>query len=263
LNTGKEIVGICHLSVIPIRVEPSDKAEIGSQLLFGELFTSSKVTEDNKWMYIQTEFDDYLGWIDTKQFKEVSKEFYDTYRNNPSPLSNGLMGLVKGEKEVFPVLMGSTLPLLKNNCIRLGDDYYEYEGEYSYPQRTDASFIEKTARYYLRSPYLWGGKTHFGIDCSGFVQQVYKLNGYALPRDSFQQAEIGQLISFEDRMPGDLAFFTNVLGRVIHVGIVLPSNRIIHASGEVRIDKLEENGIFKEEKAIYTHKLASIRRIIR
>jgi len=263
LNTIQEIYGVCHLSVVPMRMEPSDKAEIGSQLLFGEVFTATKKSDDNKWIYIETLFDEYLGWIDFKQFKEVSKEYFDTYKNNPSPLSKGLMGLIKGEKKFFPVMMGSTLPLFKNNIVRLDDEYFEYEGEFVYPQKTNAAFIEQTARFYLHSPYLWGGRCHFGIDCSGFVQQVYRLNGYTLPRDSFQQAEMGMSIPFNEILAGDLAFFHNVNGRIIHVGIVLPSNQIIHASGEVRIDILDENGIFNVDRKVYSHKLSVIRRIIK
>jgi len=262
LDTIQEIYGICHLSVVPIRMEPSDRAEIGSQLLFGEIFTATKKTEDSKWTYIETKFDEYMGWIDTKQFKEVSKEFFDTCANTPSPMSKGLVGLIKGEKRFFPIMMGSTLPLLKNNIVRLDNEYFEYEGEFIYPQKSNANFIEQTAKFYLHSPYLWGGKSHFGIDCSGFVQQVYKLAGYELPRDSFMQAEVGQHIEFEDVQAGDLAYFHNVNGRIIHVGIILPGNQIIHASGEVRIDLLDENGIFNVDRKIYTHKLSVIRRIL-
>ena len=262
MDTIKEIYGICNLSIVPIRTEPSDKAEIGSQLLFGEVFTASKKTEDSKWVYIETKFDEYLGWIDSKQYKEVSKEFFDTFNNTPSPLSHGLMGIIKGERRFFPIVMGSTLPLLKDKIVRLDNEYYEFEGEFIYPKRMNAAAIEKTARFFLHSPYLWGGKSHFGIDCSGFVQQVYKINGYELPRDSFKQAEVGQNIPFEDILAGDLAYFHNVNGRIIHVGIVLPSNQIIHASGEVRVDVLDENGIFNVDRRVYTHKLSVVRRVI-
>jgi len=243
-------------------MEPSDKAEIGSQLLFGDAFTASKKSDDSKWLYIETLYDEYLGWVDTKQIKEVSNEYFNTFKNTPSPLSKGLMGLIKGEKRFFPIVMGSTLPLFKNNIIRIDEDYYEYEGEFVYPQKSSSVFIEQTARFYLHSPYLWGGKSHFGIDCSGFVQQVYKLNGYELPRDSFKQAEMGVNVPFAEMLPGDLAYFHNVNGRIIHVGIVLDNQQIIHASGEVRIDRLDENGILNVDKNSYTHKLSVIRRLI-
>jgi hypothetical protein len=262
LDTIQEIYGICHLSVVPIRMEPSDKAEIGSQLLFGDIFTGIKKTEDAKWIYIETKFDEYLGWIDAKQFKEVSKEYFDTFNNSPSPLSNGLMGIIKGDKRFFPVMMGSTLPLLKNNVVRLDNEYFQFEGEFIYPKKTNAGAIEQTARFYLHSPYLWGGKCHFGIDCSGFVQQVFKINGYDLPRDSFKQAEEGRIVAFEDLLAGDLVYFHNVNGRIVHVGIALPGNQIIHASGEVRIDILDQNGIYNVDRKVYTHKLSVIRRVL-
>jgi hypothetical protein len=258
----QEFYGICNLSIVPIRVEPSDRAEMSSQLLFGDIFTATKKSDDSKWVYIESTFDEYLGWIDAKQYKEVSKEYFDTYCNTPSPVSKGLVGIIKGQKRFFPIAMGSVLPLLKNNVVRLDDEYYEFEGEFVFTQKTNARTIEQTARYYLHSPYLWGGKSHFGIDCSGFVQQVFRLNGYDLPRDSYKQAEVGQHIDFEDNLPGDLAYFHNVNGRIIHVGIVLRGNQIFHASGEVRIDILDENGIFHTERSVYTHKLSVIRRVI-
>ena len=250
------------MSVVPVRTEPSDKAEIGTQLLFGDSFSIIKKSEDGKWAYIQIYYDEYFGWIDSKQFKEVTKEYFDTYNNNPVAMTKGLMGLMKGERSFFPVMMGSTLPFYNNGIVRIADEKYEYEGEYFYPQQLSSKAIENTARFYLSSPYLWGGKCHFGIDCSGFTQQVYKLNGYKLPRDSYKQAEVGETISFGDHALADLAYFHNVNGKIIHVGIVLPEGLIIHASGEVRIDILDSVGIFNVDRKVYSHKLALIKRII-
>ena len=116
---------------------------------------------------------------------------------------------------------------------------------------------------YLNAPYLWGGKTPFGIDCSGFTQMVYKLNGFALPRDAYQQAEIGETLSFvEEAEPGDLAFFDDDEGNIIHVGMVLEQGTIIHASGKVRIDALDHQGIYNKELKNYSHKLRLIKKII-
>ncbi|HAV55466.1 MAG TPA: hydrolase Nlp/P60, partial [Aequorivita sp.] len=123
--------------------------------------------------------------------------------------------------------------------------------------------IIETALLYLNSPYLWGGKTPFGIDCSGFTQMVYKLNGYKLLRDASQQATQGEALSFiEESEPGDLAFFDNEEGKITHVGIIMKENYIIHAHGKVRIDRLDHSGIFNYEMRGHTHKLRVIKRIV-
>jgi cell wall-associated NlpC family hydrolase len=125
-----------------------------------------------------------------------------------------------------------------------------------------SSLIE-TAFMYVNAPYLWGGKTPFGIDCSGFTQMVYKLNGYALLRDASQQATQGVPLSFiEESEAGDLAFFDNEEGKIIHVGIIMDDNYIIHASGKVRVDRLDHLGIYNAELNKHTHKLRVIKKII-
>ena len=258
-----ENYGICHLSVVPVRVEPSDKSEISTQLLFGDAFTILKVAPDEKWLYIKNEYDHYNGWIDRKQYKSISRDYYELISSYDSPVCKDLVGLLQGEKRFFPVLMGSTLPFYKNGMISLEDEVFTFQGEVLYPKRTqDGRFVEMTARYYLSAPYLWGGKCHFGIDCSGLVQQVYKIAGYKLPRDAYQQADCGDPIPFDELRTGDLAFFHNDAGRVTHVGIVLASGQILHASGEVRIDYLDLKGILNSTTNLYTHKLHSIKRVI-
>ena len=123
--------------------------------------------------------------------------------------------------------------------------------------------LVKTAFLYLNAPYLWGGKTPFGIDCSGFTQMVYKLNGYKLLRDVSQQATQGEALSFiEESQPGDLAFFDNSEGEIVHVGIIMKDNYIIHAYGKVRIDRLDQSGIYNTEARKHTHKLRVIKKII-
>ena len=121
----------------------------------------------------------------------------------------------------------------------------------------------KNAFYFLNSPYLWGGRTPFGIDCSGFVQIAARLSGISLPRDTQEQAEEGEIINLiSEAKPGDLAFFDNIDGRIIHVGIILENGQIIHASGKVRIDTIDHQGIFNEESKKYSHQLRVIKRII-
>jgi cell wall-associated NlpC family hydrolase len=154
--------------------------------------------------------------------------------------------------------------MASNELFRMEDEL-QYEGSSkSLWEITGYSYFKETALQYLNTPYLWGGKTPFGIDCSGFTQQVFKICGYKLPRDAYQQALLGKIVSdIEDAAPGDLAFFTNTQGRVYHVGIILEDKQIIHASGKVKIDRIDENGIFDVENNVYTHPLSLIRRILK
>ena len=116
---------------------------------------------------------------------------------------------------------------------------------------------------FLNTPYLWGGKTPFGIDCSGFSQMVYRINGYQLNRSAEEQSQQGDALSFiEESEPGDLAFFDNNEGVIDHVGIILKDNYIIHVNGEVRIDRIDHTGIFNTDKRLYSHQLRVIKKII-
>ena len=246
--------GICNLSLIPLRLESSDKSELVSQVLYGELF---QILEKRKnWIKIRLAFDDYEGFIDSKQYKEISeRDFKDLHKSNQS-FSTDLVEFVQDENnQLIPILIGSSLGGL--NILN-----HSYDGNYNSEIKPKSNLI-KTASLYLNAPYLWGGKSPFGIDCSGFTQQVYKINGYKLFRDASQQAGQGEVLSFiEESEPGDLAFFDNSEGEIIHVGIILENNYIIHAHGSVRIDRLDQTGIYNKEKNKHTHKLRVIKKII-
>ncbi|MEZ4797824.1 MAG: C40 family peptidase [Flavobacteriaceae bacterium] len=246
--------GICQLSIVPIRFEPSDKSELVSQVLYGEVF---KVTEHRKkWSKIRLAFDKYEGWIDNKQFIFIEKEDYDDIANSKPILSTDLVEFVEdNNKQLYPIPIGSSL----NGLSLLNHSHDGNTTSVVNPK----SEIVKTAFLYLNAPYLWGGKTPFGIDCSGFTQMVYKLNGHKLLRDASLQATQGEALSFiEESEPGDLAFFDNADGDIVHVGIIMEDNYIIHAHGKVRIDRLDHSGIYNSEKNIHTHKLRVIKKII-
>jgi hypothetical protein len=246
--------GITHLSIVPLRSEPSDPSELVSQVLYGERF---KVLEQRKkWSKIRLEFDNYEGWIDNKQYVEILEETYKDLNTKSLIVSSDLIEHVINENNQFNVIpLGSTL----NGLTLLN---HRYEGEILEGIQPKTNLIN-TAFMYLNSPYLWGGKTPFGIDCSGLTQMVYKLNGYKIFRDASQQATQGEALSFiEESEPGDLAFFDNNEGNIIHVGIIMKDNYIIHAHGCVRIDRLDHTGIFNTETNMHTHKLRVIKRII-
>jgi hypothetical protein len=253
--------GICNLSMVPLRSEPTDKAELVSQVLFGEHF---KVLEIRKnWSKIRLAFDKYEGWIDNKQFKFISKETYEAMEKAPKTLAKNLIDFVGNKNNALMTIpIGSNLPNFTGNTFSIGNDTFTYEGDVINSKNTKNHIIN-TAFLYLNSPYLWGGKTPFGIDCSGFSQMVYKLNGYALRRDASQQARQGEVLSFiEESEPGDLAFFDNEEGVITHVGIIMEDNYIIHAHGKVRIDRLDHSGIYNVDTHRHSHKLRVIKKII-
>lgn len=246
--------GICNLSIVPLRFEPHDTSEMVSQILYGEHF---KVLEQRKkWSKIRLAFDNYEGWVDNKQFLEITAEKYNEFDKQPFSIVGDLIEFVSCENDqLMPIPLGASLGAL---------DFFNhyYEGTRIIEQQEKKNIIN-TAFLFLNAPYLWGGKTNFGIDCSGFSQMVYKLNGYKLLRDASQQATQGDSLSFiEESEPGDLAFFDNDEGAITHVGIMMKDNYIIHAHGKVRIDRIDHSGIYNVDKRVHTHKLRVIKRII-
>ncbi|MFL0352478.1 C40 family peptidase [Xanthomarina sp. GH4-25] len=246
--------GICNLSIVPLRLEPTDTSELVSQVLYGDYF---KVLEQRKsWSKIRLGFDTYEGWIDNKQYLEISEVAYKSIHEEFPILSNNLVEFVEDkELQLYAIPLGASL----NGLSLLG---HTHEGQVI-KERMPKSSILETAFMYLNAPYLWGGKTPFGIDCSGFTQMVYKLSGYKLLRDASQQATQGEALSFiEESEPGDLAFFDNSEGQIVHVGIIMKDNYIIHAHGKVRIDRLDHSGIYNHDKRMHTHKLRVIKKVI-
>tara|TARA_B100000029_G_scaffold450943_1_gene475171 strand:- start:202 stop:951 length:750 start_codon:yes stop_codon:yes gene_type:complete len=246
--------GICNLSIVPIRSESSDKSEQISQIIYGEVF--SILEETTKWSKIKLNYDNYIGWIDNKQFVEIEEVNFNNLTTEPAIYSYDLVEFVENlNHELTPIPIGSSL-----NGLKILN--HRYDGN-KISGTKDKSHIISTAMRFLNSPYLWGGRTPFGIDCSGFVQMVYKLNGYKLERDSYQQAKLGTALGFiEESEPGDLAFFDNEEGRITHVGIIMENNKIIHASGKVRIDGLDQTGIYNSQTKSHSHKLRVIKKII-
>ena len=252
--------GICILNSIPLRVEASDASEMVSQLLFGEHF---KVLEIKKqWLYVKLGFDGYQGWIDSKQIEEINEDYYLDLQKTNATFSNELLNFVTTENDkLIPLSVGATLPNYKSNKFKINNNFFTFEGKIKKGNLSKNEIVE-TAFIYLNAPYLWGGKSPFGIDCSGFTQMVYKINGFKLFRDASQQAKQGTVLSFiEESEPGDLAFFDNEEGNITHVGIVLANNFIIHASGKVRLDRLDQSGIYNEETNRHTHKLRLIKKM--
>lgn len=235
--------GICMVTVAPVRAENSDKAEIVTEILFGE---SADILEVNKnWTRIRMHYDGYEGWMDTKQILPVRDE----------ELARRKVTLITEDFASVMMKDGKTL-------LSMGSEV-EFPAVASRRSHDLRESIALTAREFLNVPYLWGGKSFFAVDCSGFTQLVYKIHEVKLPRDTSQQVEVGESLTFvEESRPGDLAFFENAEGKIIHVGIMLENQKIIHASGKVRIDTLDSTGIFNKELNKHTHKLRVIKNVL-
>jgi cell wall-associated NlpC family hydrolase len=258
----EQLFGICRVSVAPMRSEPSDKAENASQLLFGDFVEILENQE--RWWYIKSAFDNYEGWIDFRQLVVVSEEEYAKGKQikhlAPPQALNILIDPVGNKLYLSPA---SNLPAIADGFSFLGNQKYEVLFQPHTPNFTGVDALISTALFFINTPYLWGGRTFFGIDCSGFVQNVFKLNGIELKRDAWQQAEQGITVDFlQEVHPGDVAFFDNDEGKITHVGIMLNTAEIVHASAKVRIDPIDTQGIFNSELGKYTHKLRIIKRFI-
>lgn len=253
---------INSLSVIPVRKEASDRAEIVSQILFGERVEI--LDKYQSWRLVRCLHDDYTGWADKKQLQEISQEESAWLDSRPETLTMDMVQLVIwNNHQVLPVLLGSSLPSYKDRKFNFGGRNFAFDGQTITPSASQPSRIVENAYMYLNAPYLWGGRSPFGIDCSGLTQMVFRLGGIRLKRDAWMQAEQGQTVNLlEEAKTGDLIFFDNPEGKIIHTGILIHPGQIIHSSGQVRVDKVDHQGIFNENLGQYSHNLRLIKRIL-
>lgn len=229
----------CSVSVSPIRAEVSEKSEMTSQILYGE--TCEIIKTEGLYSKIKMDFDGYEGWVNSSVLKKENSEI----SKNLVTQNYGVFDLPEGR-----------------NLISLGSEV-AFETENFVDNNNIRESLVESAKKFINVPYLWGGRSYFGIDCSALVQLVYKIHGIALPRDADKQAELGEARDFvEESEPGDLAFFEDETGFISHVGLVLSPFELIHASGKVRIDSLDFSGIYNAEKNKHTHKLRMVKTVI-
>ncbi len=252
----------CQVSIAPLRSHPAEKSEMVSQLLFGE--TVEIDDERDNWRHVVCSWDDTSGWMDGKQLRRLTASEYDAYREELAINLSLVEGLMAND-HFLPLTLGAVLPLFDGLRCRLGDQSYQFSGMTANPMQTPRTgdWIAKVARRYLHAPYLWGGRSPFGIDGSGLVQMVFKTTGIRVLREAHQQVSQGRPVDFmEQCQTGDLAFFDHGRGEINHVGIIMPDCHVIHASGQVRIDKLDHFGIFNRHQGRYTHQLRIVKRLL-
>lgn len=258
--------GISSLSIIPVRKEPSERSEMITQILYGEHFVVHEMMLG--WAHVELAFDGYDGWVDMIMITPLTEKSYQKIDRAPFAISTDIFNIIQiNEEQTTMIVAGSTLPCwrpyLKEFSIQ--HEVFRHRGNFTYkkPANIRKVLIEQALKYF-NAPYLWGGRSPLGIDCSGFTQIIYKMIGYAIPREVSQQVHCGTALSFvEETKPGDLAFFDDDEGRIVHVGIIWEKNKIIHASGKVRIDNVDQFGIFNLETKRYTHQMRVMKRIIK
>lgn len=263
-NINNQMFAINFLPLVPMRAADSERSEMISQLLYGETVTILESTD--RWLFVENTADQYRGWVDKKMLKLLDDQEY------ASILTHGVQTLY------YPLLECENNNTFEKMYLPGGSRLYSFSNKVKthtdvdmtfdpvlqiFPVEINGANILKIATMYLNAPYLWGGKSLLGIDCSGLVQVVFSICGIQLPRDASQQVEKGDLVNFlGEAQQGDLAFFDNEAGNITHVGILLDTTRIIHASGWVKIEKIDNHGIISSQTGEYTHKLKVIKRLI-
>jgi len=250
------IYGICAAAQAPLRSQKAEASEMLTQMLFGE--TCKIIDQKGSWYFVYTDTDQYLGWMDEKAIHIIDQPEYSRISGSSQKTLSSAFGVVELNQQSLIISQGSTLPFLEKNTGTLGHQTYQLKEGTTTVEGDTVNLAQKL----LGAPYLWGGRTAMGIDCSGLILNVMKMKGIALPRDASQQVKLGHTVGFiGEAERGDFCFFDNSEGKITHVGIYMGNKEIIHASGKVRIDAIDHQGIYNRDTKKYTHRLRIIKRL--
>jgi cell wall-associated NlpC family hydrolase len=250
--------GVVAVPAAPMRRKSRHQREMVSQLLFGETVKILKA-KDELWVKVRSLHDGYEGWMTNTLLKEVNEK---DAKQVSEFVTSGMWNTIFVADQKMNIPIGSSLPFFAEGKGRLNETEYNFAGSFSRRKEISpgASVIEQLTAPWINAPYMWGGRTMFGVDCSGFVQVNYKMMGIDLSRDAWQQAQQGKTVKkLKEAVGGDLAFFDDK-EEIVHVGILLNPEQIIHASGRVRIDTIDKKGIINSDTGKRTHLLRSIKR---
>jgi len=234
-----------------------------SQLVFGERVQG--LEQQGNWLKIRNESDAYEGWATSYMLTSVSGSqangtpFYRFISSNEPVLFDE-----SGRSMHLPIgaVIPSAEPYMSKDHLQIGERRWRIYQDALFLSINPSELLSFAQRL-LYTPYLWGGRSSYGIDCSGFTQLCYKVCGIAIPRDSGQQWKAAKQISWASRKPTDLVFFNqNGKPNISHVGILMNANEIIHASGRVRIDSIQAEGIIRKSDQKLTHQFVGIGRFI-
>ncbi len=255
--------GICLITTAAVRMEPDHKREMVTQLLFGERFEILEQTE--KWLHIDILRYHYHGWVARNQVEMTDQNTARSLERAGELVTGSHLETVteapSGNR--FLLSAGSSYYANRDGKMSVNGKTYHYAGELLKGDNADGNNICRHALAFIHTPYLWGGRSAFGMDCSGLVQLVCKMTGITIPRDALVQANHGESIHLiNESQPGDLVFFGKDEEEITHIGIIAGDGRVVHAHGLVRIDKIDHHGIFNETLKRYTHKLRLIKRVV-
>ena len=257
-------------SVVPVRAEAREGSEQLTQMLFGELCTV--LEEKPRWNRVKLALDGQEGWVDAKMICPMKSEEFKSYSlayKNAAMVSVPMTYAVsENNGQTIPLTAGTRLTNYKDGRFEVLGVGFRIDPNMVavQPLEMNEQSLLQTVRFFLNVPYLWGGKNAMGMDCSGFTQVVMSLFGKKLLRNASEQATQGKKISdLKKVQAGDLAFFDHEDGKISHVGIVIDSERVIHCSGRVKVEKLDRRasgGVYiLSAEGIHTHHLVSIRRM--
>ncbi len=253
---------VANTSLAALRAQPSERSEMVSQLLFGEV--AEVLKKQDNWLNVKHLWDETVGWLDSRQATLITPSEADFFERNHAN-SLALCEPVMADDHFLPILMGASLPGFDGIRLKIGEASYAFSGQTIFPGSVQPTgdILSRIAKKYLHAPQLAGGRSPFGIDAAAFTQMVFKMFGIRLWRSAEAQVAQGRVVDFMDEIQaGDLAFFDDARGRVDHVGLIISSTQILHVDGRVRADRIDHFGIFNEESRRYTHQLRVVKRLL-